>query len=325
MESQNKELGRIRVPKRRLVEVSKKTSMDRLILLQNFRSKLCSLLSFARFNVMILTWNDFNRWQIDILTVWMIENREHPFPTQDQIRALATATNLNDTQITNWVTNVRKRNLKATVDGEKKPHHFLDYLFLATDREKKMKQEHPEFDFSSLNNKMDSLTQRAPTLQHSRDLVEDNSRRLSNATQPSTPGYAPPRLNHHRQQQPGPHHRHNVAPPLQNANQIFRRGKQLKNLKQQALSMKAELSADARESERIMLQKYAPRGIDVSPPPGIFDESDGNDLLPFDHNVFGDQEGGVLSLPNDKNVKEDERKTVSFEVGDVPYDESGEP
>ena len=32
---------------------------------------------------------------------------------------------------------MRKRNLKATVEGGKKPHHFLDFLFLADDREKK--------------------------------------------------------------------------------------------------------------------------------------------------------------------------------------------
>ena len=34
----------------------------------------------------------------------------------------------------NWTTNVRKRNLKATVEKGKKPHHFLDFLFLADNR-----------------------------------------------------------------------------------------------------------------------------------------------------------------------------------------------
>jgi hypothetical protein len=38
--------------------------------------------------------------------------------------------------------------LKGTVEFGKKPHHFLDYLFLATDREKKMKLTHPELDMS---------------------------------------------------------------------------------------------------------------------------------------------------------------------------------
>ena len=37
----------------------------------------------------------------------------------------------------NWATNVRKRNRKATVEKGKKPHHYLDFLFLANDREMK--------------------------------------------------------------------------------------------------------------------------------------------------------------------------------------------
>jgi len=36
--------------------------------------------------------------------------------------------------VVNWTTNVRKRNLKATVEKGKKPHHFLDFLFLADNR-----------------------------------------------------------------------------------------------------------------------------------------------------------------------------------------------
>ena len=98
----------------------------------------------------------FSKWQTDVLTNWMIEHREDPFPTQDEIRELAKATNLTTTQVVNWTTNVRKRNLKGTVEFGKKPHHFLDYLFLATDREKKMKLTHPEVDMSPYGDSISS-------------------------------------------------------------------------------------------------------------------------------------------------------------------------
>ncbi len=47
------------------------------------------------------------------------------------------AAGLTKSQVVNWTTNVRKRNLKATVEKGKKPHHFLDFLFLANDRDEK--------------------------------------------------------------------------------------------------------------------------------------------------------------------------------------------
>ena len=92
----------------------------------------------------------FSKWQTDVLTEWMILNREHPFPSPDEITALATAANMTELQIVNWTTNVRKRNQKATVEG-KKPFHFLDFLFLADDREQKMLDQNPHIDLSQFN------------------------------------------------------------------------------------------------------------------------------------------------------------------------------
>ena len=53
---------------------------------------------------------------------------------------MSVAAGLTTSQVVNWTTNVRKRNLKATVEKGKKPHHFLDFLFLANDRDKKAAQ-----------------------------------------------------------------------------------------------------------------------------------------------------------------------------------------
>ncbi|GFH55132.1 hypothetical protein CTEN210_11608 [Chaetoceros tenuissimus] len=78
----------------------------------------------------------YSKAQTDILNAWMIENKSHPFPTKTEINALCEQTDLSYSQVVNWTTNVRKRNLKATVQKGKKPHHFLDFLFLADHRDK---------------------------------------------------------------------------------------------------------------------------------------------------------------------------------------------
>lgn len=79
----------------------------------------------------------YSKWQTDILMNWMISNRDQPFPDPSAIESLISQTGLSQTQIINWTTNVRKRNRKATCEGGKKPHHFIDFLFLAQDREQK--------------------------------------------------------------------------------------------------------------------------------------------------------------------------------------------
>lgn len=83
----------------------------------------------------------YAKWQTDILMNWMIEHKEAPFPDQEAIEWLMSRTGLTNTQVVNWTTNVRKRNRKATCEDGKKPHHFIDFLFLAHDRETKAQQQ----------------------------------------------------------------------------------------------------------------------------------------------------------------------------------------
>jgi hypothetical protein len=86
----------------------------------------------------------YSKWQTDILMNWMIENKDQPFPDQDEIKNLMRMTGLSNSQVVNWTTNVRKRNRKATCQGGKKPHHFIDFLFLAQDRENRQKKHEKE-------------------------------------------------------------------------------------------------------------------------------------------------------------------------------------
>jgi Homeobox KN domain len=83
----------------------------------------------------------YSKWQTDLLMGWMIENVHHPFPSHDDIRDLMQCTGLSQSQVVNWTTNVRKRNRKATCENGKKPHHFIDFMFLAHyDNEEDRKQ-----------------------------------------------------------------------------------------------------------------------------------------------------------------------------------------
>jgi hypothetical protein len=83
----------------------------------------------------------YSMWQTNILMTWMINHIDQPFPDPDEVESLMLKTGLLQTQIVNWTTNVRKRNRKATCEGSKKPHHFLDFLFLVQNREDQKKAE----------------------------------------------------------------------------------------------------------------------------------------------------------------------------------------
>ena len=78
-----------------------------------------------------------NKACTDYLTEWMIDNAANPYPTQEDIAMLSLGCGLDPTQVNNWATNIRKRNQKATVEGGKKPHGFLDFQFLAVDRDRR--------------------------------------------------------------------------------------------------------------------------------------------------------------------------------------------
>ncbi len=65
---------------------------------------------------------------------------------------------LERSQVVNWTTNVRKRNWKATVDKTKKPHNFIDFMFLALDRDERIAkpvQTEVEGDESAVDNNND--------------------------------------------------------------------------------------------------------------------------------------------------------------------------
>ncbi|CAB9503184.1 homeobox and C2H2 transcription factor [Seminavis robusta] len=77
----------------------------------------------------------YPQWQTSILHEWMRAHQDNPYPGQCEVNDLMHQTGLSQQQIINWTTNVRKRNLKASREAKKKPHHFIDFLFLAKQRD----------------------------------------------------------------------------------------------------------------------------------------------------------------------------------------------
>jgi hypothetical protein len=82
----------------------------------------------------------YSHRQTTVLMDWMIKHKESPFPDTKAIACLMKKTELTQIQVVNWTTNVRRRSRKATCEGGKKPHHFIDFFFLAHDICRKRKR-----------------------------------------------------------------------------------------------------------------------------------------------------------------------------------------
>ena len=91
----------------------------------------------------------YDKWQTDILMNWMIAHSDQPFPDAPAVAYLQTLTGLSHSQVVNWTTNVRKRNRKATLAG-KKPHHFIDFLFLVQEQQQQKQGEQQQTTRSTL-------------------------------------------------------------------------------------------------------------------------------------------------------------------------------
>ncbi|KAJ2955596.1 hypothetical protein NQZ79_g8408 [Umbelopsis isabellina] len=53
---------------------------------------------------------------INILRTWLINNKRHPYPSEEVKRHLARQTGLTKSQISNWFINARRRILKEMID-----------------------------------------------------------------------------------------------------------------------------------------------------------------------------------------------------------------
>lgn len=77
----------------------------------------------------------YAKWQSDILFRWLVENHKAPKLRREACLELARRTGLTTQQVSTWLQNMRRRRQTNTVKGNKKAAHFLDFLFLARERD----------------------------------------------------------------------------------------------------------------------------------------------------------------------------------------------
>lgn len=239
----------------------------------------------------------FAKWQIDLLQEWMLEHREYPFISQSEAAKLAHATGLDQGQVLNWVAAARRRHVKMTVDRERKPRDFLDFLFLATDRERHIMDENPDrLTFQNPKAKMldalllASVPMEQPALTSgvtpfSSIPAPKRSTQKSRGVRTGMPRYTYPRPPHAHT----PSSAELIPPPLpplprihahsydnarpvvtpykpKNADHIFRRGKQL-----QQLPPLKERDRDTKDDDILGLPELPPPSWSFS---GLHDDSD---------------------------------------------------
>lgn len=77
----------------------------------------------------------YSKWQSDILLQWLVDNHKDPTMSRHDVKELAHRTALTTSQVSTWLQNMKRRRKKNTIDGTKKATHFLDFLFLANERD----------------------------------------------------------------------------------------------------------------------------------------------------------------------------------------------
>lgn len=193
-----------------------------------------------------------------------------------------------------------------------------------------MRRERDHLDFSFLDNLTKDAAEKGLGLGTASPLQHARTHSLARAKPPRS-AHAPPRVSRQQQQHPQPPniHRRTVAPP-KNTDQIFRRGKQLSNLKRVPHVKKDDFQSayerQQREHERSILEtEYDPHVMDFQPR-SFHEEALNGDFL--NERIFDGvaAENGLDSLPNDASNEEQmgETKAVSFEMADVPFDENAE-